>query len=195
MLGVLKESTDVGVYKIAVQGASLAALGIVAANMVTMPYMSRFAASNDIGGLEKIAQKSARLSFAIALMVILIFGFFGDLLIILVFGQDYAEAFWPLLILGIGQIIHSGFGPGGTLLNMSGYERSTLFTLIASAFLNIILNFMFIPIWGIYGASIATSTSVLFRKVIIWIVVYVNYGIDSSAVGFKFNRNKVERLV
>src|SRR5690554_1211211 len=58
ILKLMRTSAEVGVYKVASQGADLAALGIVAANMVAMPYMSRLANSNDIKGLEKIVQNS-----------------------------------------------------------------------------------------------------------------------------------------
>lgn len=188
MLGILKEAADVGIYKVAAQGADLAALGIVAANMVTMPYMSRFANKNDIDGLEKIAQKSARLSFFVALGMTLVFFIMGEGLIEFVFGSDYIQSYLPLLLLAAGQLIHAGLGPGGTVLNMSGYEKGTLITLILSALINVALNFIFIPFWGVYGAAIATLISVVFRKVVIWMMVYLTYGIDSSAFGFTFKR-------
>lgn len=188
MLGILKSSTDVGIYKVATQGAALAGLGIVAVNMVTMPYMSRFSISNNIGGIARLAQKSARVSFLIALVVTSVFGLFGGKIITMVFGASYISSYWPLLLLAIGQVFHSGLGPGGTILNMCGHENGTLITLILSALLNIILNFLFIPVWGFNGAAAATLISIVFRKVIIWIVVYFTFRIDSSAFGLTFGK-------
>lgn len=186
MLGLMKTSADVGLYKVASQGADLAALGIVAANMVAMPYMSRLANSNDISGLEKIVQKSARLSLFFSIIITALFAVIGEKLISFVFGSDYVVAYFPLLLLALGQVLHAGFGQGGTLLNMCGHEKGTLITLILSASLNIILNFLFIPLWGINGAATATLISVLFRKVVVWTMVYIIYGIDSSALALRF---------
>lgn len=185
MLGLMKTSVDVGVYKVASQGADLSALGIVAANMVAMPYMSRLANRNDIEGLEKIVQKSARLSLFFSIIITALFAVIGDKLINFVFGPDYVIAYFPLLLLALGQIFHAGFGQGGTLLNMCGHEKGTLITLIFSALLNILLNFIFIPLWGIHGAATATLISVLFRKAVIWMMVYIIYGIDSSALALQ----------
>ncbi len=188
MLGILKESADVGVYKVATQGADLAALGIVAANMVGMPYMSRFSSNKDFQALKRITLNIARASFIIAVLITVIFGWFGKTLIVLVFGKDYIIAYIPLFLLAIGQLLHAGFGPGGTLLNMCGHERGTLITLVISALINVVLNFLFIPLWGVYGAAIATLISILFRKITIWIMVYLILGIDSSILGLKFKR-------
>lgn len=188
MLGILKESTDVGIYKVATQGATLAGLGIVAANMVGMPYMSRFSSNKDFENLKKITKNIARASLILAVVITLIFGIFGESLILLVFGKDYIVAYIPLFLLAIGQVLHAGFGPGGTLLNMCGHERGTLITLIISALINVALNFLFIPLWGVYGAALATLISILFRKITIWIMVYFIFGIDSSVLGLKFKR-------
>lgn len=188
MLGLLGSATDVGVYKIAMQGAELAALGIVTANMIAMPYMSRFSSSDDKFGLVKITHKSARVSFLIAIGVLIIFIGFGDELILFALGEDYINAYSPLLLLTLGQVIHAGFGPGGTVLNMCGYEKATLITLILSAALNVMLNSLLIPPWGLNGAATATLAAVLFRKITIWIMVYRTLGFDSSAVGFSFNK-------
>jgi O-antigen/teichoic acid export membrane protein len=185
MLGLMKTSADVGVYKVASQGAGLAALGIVAVSMVAMPYMSRLANSNDVDGLEKIVQKSARLSLFFSIIITALFAVIGDQLINVVFGSDYVVAYLPLLLLALGHVFHAGFGQGGILLNMCGYEKGTLITLILSALLNIVLNFMFIPVWGVHGAATATLISVLFRKLVIWTMVYIIYGIDSSALALR----------
>lgn len=185
MLGLMRTSAEVGIYKVASQGADLAAFGIVAANMVAMPYMSRLANSNDIKSLEKIVQNSARLSLFFSIIITALFAIIGDKLINFVFGSDYVVAYFPLLLLALGQVFHAGLGQGGTLLNMCGHEKGTLITLILSALLNVVLNFIFIPLWGIHGAATATLISVLFRKIVIWTMVYIIYGIDSSALALQ----------
>jgi len=88
-------------------------------------------------------------------------------------------------LLALGQVFHAGLGQGGTLLNMCGHEKGTLITLILSALLNVVLNFIFIPLWGMHGAATATLISVLFRKIVIWTMVYIIYGIDSSALALQ----------
>ena len=42
---------------------------------------------------------------------------------------------------------------------MTGHHRKTAMVLIAGMFANIALNIALVPIWGLYGAAIATVTT------------------------------------
>src|SRR5690554_144419 len=187
MLGIFRTAEEVGIYRVALQGALLTTIGITAANMVSAPYFSKFTFNSDKKNLENLAKQSARLAFFLALPTSLLFLIFGKELILLVFGPAYVSAYLPLLILAIGQTIHAAGGAGGLILNMNGYEKSTLLILALAACLNVILNFIMIPYWGISGAATATTIAIIFRKIIAWYMVYARLGIDSSIVGYKFN--------
>lgn len=183
MLGWFKEPADVGLYRVSLQGAQLVALGVSITNMIVMPYMSQFATSNDYNKLSTLVKKSARAAFFLAFFVTIIFFIFGEQLISLAFGDKYLEAYFPLLILSFGQLIHAGLGAGGTVLNMCGFEKGTLITLVISSSLNVVLNSIFIPIWGMEGAATATFIAIVFRKIMIWLIVFFKLKIDSSILG------------
>jgi O-antigen/teichoic acid export membrane protein len=187
MIGIFRTAEEVGVYRVAVQGAMLATIGVSAMNMIMAPYISKFASSNDSIKMENIAKQSARVSFFIALSATLVFSFFGKQLISLIFGEVYTDAYLPLLFLAIAQTIHAGVGAGGIILNMNGYERSTLIILSAAALINVVLNFIMIPIWGGIGAALATAIAIVFRKIITWYMVYIRLKIDSSILGLNFS--------
>lgn len=193
MLGIFRTAEEVGIYRVAMQGGLLAAIGVSATNMIIAPYISKFAYSKDIISLEKLAKQSARLAFLIAFSATVVFAIFGEFLLSVVFGDAYLGAYWPLLFLAAGQAVHAGMGAGGSILNMSGYEKGTLITLILAATCNVILNWIFIPIWGIYGAAIATFLSIVFRKIVLWILVYKYLRIDSSAIGLSLSKHKVKQ--
>lgn len=193
MLGIFRTAEEVGIYRVAMQGGLLAAIGISATNMIIAPYISKFAYSKDIISLEKLAKQSARLAFLIAFSATVVFAIFGEFLLSVVFGEAYLEAYWPLLFLAAGQIVHAGMGAGGSILNMSGYEKGTLITLVLAAICNVALNWIFIPIWGIYGAALATFLSIVFRKIVLWILVYIYLKIDSSAIGLTLSKYGVKK--
>jgi len=188
MLGWFDSAENVGIYRISLQGAQLSAFGIAVTNMVAMPYMSKFSHSKNINSLKKLAKQSARAAFLIATLSTMVFYIYGELIIKLVFGENYINAYYPLLLLSVGQVIHAGMGAGGTILNMSGYEKGTLITLVFSGILNVILNYIFIPLWGIEGAALATLIAIIFRKIVIWLMVLVIFKIDSSMFGVEFKR-------
>lgn len=190
MLGWFSSAENVGVYRIALQGAQLAAFGIAVTNMIAMPYMSKFAHSDDIDSLGELAKKSARAAFLIAFLSTIVFAVFGKLIITLVFGESYIDAYYPLLLLSIGQVIHAGMGAGGTVLNMCGHEKGTLITLVFSGVLNIVLNYIFIPLWGMEGAALATLIAIIFRKIVIWLMVFFILKIDSSMIGVNLKKTE-----
>ena len=65
-----------------------------------------------------------------------------------------------LVILAIGQFFNVATGTVGTLLTMTGFEKKLLAVNTLFMVLNIILNIVFITIWGIEGAAFAYAISI-----------------------------------
>lgn len=190
MLGIMSDADQVGVYKIAVQGAALTIIATETLKLISAPYFARYYDKGEMDKFQKLAVSNARLGILIALPAAFIFIFLGEMLILKVFGDVYKAAYGPLVILVIGQVIHVAIGVGGPLLNACGYERKTLIAQIFSAITNIILNIVFIPIWGIEGAAWATFIAILVRKILIWLMTIYYLRIDTSIFGVKFNSGK-----
>lgn len=107
----------------------------------------------------------------------------GEVILAIAFGSLYETAYIPLIILLVGQLINSGAGSVGLLLNMSGYERETARGMMVAAVLNVVLNLLLIPLWGINGSSLATSVSLIVWNVLLWWAVRKRLGINSLAFG------------
>jgi len=95
----------------------------------------------------------------------------------LIIGIEYIEGYNIIAIVLFGIII-SGNSPGSTVIMKEKTGKIFLFTAI-SVFVNIGLNFAFIPRYGMYGAAIATLFSYILQYVMIFIysqrLVYVIY--------------------
>jgi O-antigen/teichoic acid export membrane protein len=159
MLGWFRPAEDVGIYRVAVQGAVLVAFGLQVVNAVVAPQFSRLYVQGDMKRLQHLVTLSARISLLIAIPVVLVFSTVGDTIVSWVFGVEYVGAYLPLTILAIGQLINAGFGSVGFLLNMTGHERIVSKILWQTASLNIILNLALIPYFGLAGAAIASTIS------------------------------------
>ena len=85
--------------------------------------------------------------------------------------------------MAFGQLVNAAFGSAGTLLNMTGNERATLFGMTVAIALNVVMNFTLIPFFGGTGAAVATATSYLVSNVILWRMVGQRLHIDSTMVG------------
>ncbi len=60
MLGWFASVEDIGIYRVAVQGAALVAFGLQAANAVIAPYFARLYAQGDMEKLQRLVTASAR---------------------------------------------------------------------------------------------------------------------------------------
>jgi O-antigen/teichoic acid export membrane protein len=67
-----------------------------------------------------------------------------------------------LRILFIASLMHGLFAIYSTLLTSTGYEKQTSILILVSVISNIVLNFIFVPLYGIYASAWATVASTVF---------------------------------
>lgn len=186
MLGVLRSGEEVGVYRVASQGAGLVSFGLSAFAMVVMPHFARLHARGDSHQLQRLATIGSRAMLALAIPAAFILVFFGEAILTVVFGEQYAPAQAPMAVLAVAHVFHAGFGVLGPLLNMTGHERDTAKGITIAAVSNIILNAVLIPRFGTMGASTATAITLLIWNAVLWFAVRRRLGLDSSALGLSF---------
>lgn len=196
MLGLLGTDSQVGVYRVAMQGGLLVIFGSQALNQVFMPYFSSVRAQGDSARLQRLVAVGGYATTATALLFAIVFWLFGREIIETAFGAEYAGAYAPLGILAAGQVFSASMGQVGALLSMTGHERHTLRGFLAAFGLNIILNVALIPYLGAVGAATATSLSLVMLNVLLWVSVRRRLGIDASVVGniYRTTRRSVSPL-
>lgn len=181
MLGLFRPTDEVGVYRVAAQLAVMGAFGLSAVNMVVGTSFARLHARGDLDELQRVVTRSARLVFGFSGVVTLLFVVFGAPLLAAVFGAEYVGAYTPLVILLVGQFVNAVTGSVGYLLNMTGHERDTAKGVAIAALLNVLLNIILIPRWGMNGAAIATAVSLITWNLLLWRAVRIRLGINSFA--------------
>ena len=160
MLGFLSVSmSGVGVYKISAQLALLSIFFLGVVNTVDAPVYSRLYANKKINLLKKRILIASRIALFTTSITAMTFIIYGESIISIIYGRAYTDAYFPLVILLIGYVLASFFGPVDTVLNMVGGEKGTLRGVLFGLTINIILNFALIPSFGAIGAAFATSIS------------------------------------
>lgn len=177
MLGWFMDSEDVGIYRVAVQGATLVAFGLQAANAVVAPQFSRLYAQGDMKRLQRLVTNSARAILAGSLPLAVLFMSAGGTIVGWVFGHEYTAAHVPLAILAVGQLTLGILGLTGPLVSMTGFEKDVSIVMWASSAGNIVLNLIFIPILGLVGAAVATAITVIFWHVYLFLLAKNELGI------------------
>ncbi|WP_297073151.1 flippase [Thermococcus sp.] len=104
------------------------------------------------------------------------------------FGEQYVSAWKPMIILAVGFMFHSIVGPNGLTLITMGKPSEDMKGNLIGATLNIVLNYILIPLYGMVGASIATAVSYVVANIYKSIVL-ANRGIHP------FEKNYVKILI
>lgn len=183
MIGVMRTNAEVGEYKIAVSAATFVIFGLSAIQLVAMPYVSRYFKKKNFGELQKLASLSALASIIMAAPVMALFAVYGDVLIRVIYGQEFANALSPLIILSIAQLINGFFGIVWPLLVMTGNEQAGFRGLLISTSVNVSLNLALIPTYGASGAAVATGCSIVVWNILFWWSVWRHLKIDASILG------------
>lgn len=183
--GFFLPDAEIGIYRVAVQVSALASFGLLATNTVLSPRFAALHAQGETVKLQRLVTISARAILGFNLILTIGFVLAGQSFLRLAFGTSYETAYVPLLILLGGQLINSVAGSVGVLLNMTGYEQDTAKGMGLAAVLNLTLNLLLIPRWGIAGSSIATTASLIIWNVILWKAVQKRLRINSMAFTFK----------
>jgi len=89
-----------------------------------------------------------------------------DMIIIILFGQDYIPANNTLKILSIGMIFTVLYGINSAFFSGIGKPEINSQIVYSAAVFNLIFNLILVPLIGIIGASITTTASLFIMMVI-----------------------------
>jgi len=185
MLGWFVPPREVGIYRVSAQTAHLAAFGLQVVNAVLAPRFTEFYTRGEQDQLQRLVTVGARVTLVFNLGLSGIFLGGGHWLLPLLFGPAFDASYGPLAVLLAGQLFNALAGSVGLLLMMTGHEREMVRGLTVSAFMNVVLNLILIPSFGLYGAALATAISLATWNVILWLVVRRRLGLDCSALGLR----------
>lgn len=182
IMGLFVTASQIGSYQVAVSTAALTALVLHSMNMLLAPQFASYFVQEEKKKLQQLVTMSSRTVFLFNLVMTLVFVLFGKVLLTWIFGPDLVDAYPALLILLAGQLVNSFVGSVAFLLNMTGHEKDVMKVLGVSAAINISITLILTPYYGIVGASLATSISLIFAQIAMFFLVKKRLGIVSAAL-------------
>jgi len=111
-----------------------------------------------VSEMARLCKLVSRWILMLALPIFLVFIIFPSK-VMLLFGTEFIVSAPVLVLLAVATFIQALLSASGTVLTMSGYTRLALWNSLGAFILNIILNIILIPRFGIYGAAWATLVS------------------------------------
>jgi O-antigen/teichoic acid export membrane protein len=181
MIGRILKIEQVAYYSVAIFIATVIAVPQRAMHQIMMPLTARYLNEKDTFALEDLYKRSS-------LNLLVISGFIF-LLIILNINQlyeilpkEFTGGLFVVLVVSLAKLYDNSLGNNNAILFNSDYYRMVLFFGVLLAIMAIILNAIFIPIYGIEGSAFATFLAVVIYNTIKIIFVKKKFKIQPFTV-------------
>lgn len=180
VVGLYLPPDQVAVYFAAAKTMALVQFVFFAVKAAAGPRFSGLMAAHDEQALASFAAKTARWSFWPSLAVGLAVLAAGHFLLSL-FGPTFTAGYPVMAILFAGMLTKAMIGPGEVLLSMAGRQKlcASLYAFILTV--NLLLNMICIPLFGLAGAALATAAAAAIEAVLLHIAVRRTLGITLFA--------------
>lgn len=172
MLGWLSSSSEVGIYSVASRLSLLISFFLIVSNAAISPKLASLYANKRTGEMKILVKRVTGVLILIGLFFLIFFFVFGNT-ILEVWGKEFTEAYWILVVLSIGQFINVASGCVGLILVMCDLEKIHGYISFFGMFLNLGLNYFLILDYGAMGAAIATSIIVILENTTKYIIVKI----------------------
>ena len=183
MLGSMTTIEDVGIYHTAFKLSMFAAVALMSVNSIASPKFAEMFAKNDMEGLEKVVHQSTKMIFWSSVPFVVVFFIFPHFLLGL-FGEEFKIGVTAFIFLSCGRLISSLSGSVGNILQMTGNQNIYASILLIGALLNIVLNLILIPLYGINGAALASMSSLIVWNLSMVLVVKKKFGFYTFYIPF-----------
>lgn len=180
LLNYLDSGAAAGIYNIAFTVmAAVYLFPNVVYQKFLLPKLHRWKI-HDPQRLESVSRLGSKLMFVIGLLVMLILWMVVPWLIPRLFGPDYQQAIFYLNILAIcAPIRFLASSIASQLLNHSEMRMKVLCMAVV-AIINVILNFLIIPVWGAAGAAITTVISEILLLIFFFLAIKNQRGLGAE---------------
>ena len=176
MLGIFRPEAEVGYYSIAVKISTLTLFVISAINTIAAPKFSELYHGEKIDELLYVARKSAKLIFWTTIPILLLLILAGKSILSLLFGPEFTIAYWAMVFLALGQFVNSCSGSTEIFMNMTGGQNIFKNIIFISMVVNIGMNFVLIPQYGMFGAAITGMVTTIVWNVAALLHIKIKFG-------------------
>jgi len=160
MLGYFMDEGKVAVYFTAVKIATLVYLPAIAFNTIIASKIPTWFFTNQIDLAKNEIKKAGLYSFILSIPLFIIL-FFGSSLLLGLHGDSFEEGESVIRIILISQMFNSYTAAVGYCLELTGHQNKFLQITLYGCLINVILNYLLIPIIGLNGAAIATALALV----------------------------------
>jgi O-antigen/teichoic acid export membrane protein len=166
MIGYFLPEENIGQFSAVFRLNEFLPFMLISASFIYLPIAARMISNKEEDKLCKIYSAIAKWCYIASLPLLLAFIVFPHYVMPLLFGKSYAYAALTLRILSLGYLVHILLGLNGTTVIAAGKTWILFTNSMIALIINFILNWIFIPRFGINGAALATAISYIFINLV-----------------------------
>lgn len=151
---------QVGYYNLGVRMADIIGFPLAAMNLVVPSFLSKASAGNSVN-IKKLIGNTSLIAFAATLVIYLPAVLFGKYILPL-FGKNFIQGYWPMVILGSTYLISSFSHQMNSYLMISGNQKYSLICLIVNVSSVFVFCWLLIPRFGFTGAAFSIALGSIF---------------------------------
>jgi O-antigen/teichoic acid export membrane protein len=170
-LGFFRNASEVGIYSTAIITVSMVWFTQELFMQLFLPLVTKEFSKGNFLLVKEISKQVGKWIFAVNLPISIIVILFPNAIINILFGSQFIAAGPVLRILAVGQLI---FSLGSLLTNLiliTGRSRWVLINLIVVSLINLILEIVLVPHYGLLGAALAATISMSLLSLILFVEV------------------------
>ena len=177
MVNMYMDSAAVGIYAITFYFGTLVLIPSKALNKIAPTLVAKAYKENDLDTVKDIYYKSTGNLYIIGVLILL--GLMVNLdNVFNIIPKSYEEGKYVIVFIGLANLVKMGGGSNDSIITYSKYYKMTTLFLILLVFLIIILNFIFIPAFGMTGAALASLLALFIFNLIKFIFIKIKLGFN-----------------
>jgi len=177
MVNMYLDSAAVGVYAITFYFGTLVLIPSKALNKIAPTLIAKAYKEKDLDTVKDIYYKSSGNLFLIGVLILL--GLIVNLEnIFSIIPRSYEDGKYVIVLIGLANLIKMGGGSNDSLITYSKYYKMTTAFLILLVILIILLNFIFIPPFGMTGAALASLIAIFIYNLAKFFFIKYKFGFN-----------------
>lgn len=156
-------ATEIGYFRVAASTAIFYAQPLTVLNLVLLPYIARLNAQGQTDQLQKLMGGAALAAILGTSTLVIVTLVAGSQLVTLAFGERYINAWTPLIILALSQIVAATFGANAALLNMANEEGSVTIGFLIGLVVTVSMTLILVVRFGASGVAAAVVSGSIAR--------------------------------
>ena len=185
MVGVIGVGENQGlkaiaIYSLAVFMSSVIEIPSRAISNIAFPLVGKAWANNNIEEVKNLYKKTAINQLVVGGLIFIGIWINIDQIITILIeisqeSFDYSSIKYVVFFLGLAKLFHIASGINGGIIMTSKYYLFGTYITLSLIFITLFTNWIFIPIYGIVGAAVATAISLLLFNLVSFLLLLIKF--------------------